>query len=182
MAQPWLDLQTEIAARISEPEDVTGSIIPLGEVDVPYNNQGLVEGLLLEISNQLLREIPPDDLEAIGSPAIDTTIYTTSGQTLVTGTVKVLSVAIRPQNVGTNYVGTQPMQPATFIQVQNADPTLISGWSVFNGGMNYIGFDARVVSIIEPALAIWQSDPSPPILPDGYDEIRIDWVCKKLQL
>lgn len=182
MALPWIDLQTQIAARMGEPEDIPGGVIPEGEVDIPYYTSSIIEGLLLEISNQSLREIKPDDLEAIGSPAINTTIYTTSGQSLVSGTLKILSVAIRPQNVGTNYAGTQPMSPAIFVQSRNADPTLITGWSVFSGGMNYIGFDARVVAVVEPVLAVWQANPSPPILPDGYDEMRMDWVCKKLAI
>jgi hypothetical protein len=182
MALAWLELQAAIANRVGEPEDITGATVPVGELDIPYNTQTIIENELFEISNQLLREVPPDTLEAIGSPAINTHTYTTSGATLVAGTVKILSAAIRPQNVGTTYVGTQPMSPAIFVQVQNADPTLISGWSVFNDGFNYIGYDARVVAIVEPVLATWQSDPSPPILPDGYDETRIDWVCKQLQI
>lgn len=182
MALSWLELQSAIAARIEEPEDVTGGTIPVGEIDIPYNSQSIIENKLLEISNQLLREIPPDDLEAIGSPAIDTTIYTASGQSLVPGTVKILSVAIRPHTTDTEYIGTQPMIPAIFVQCQNADPSLISGWSVFDSGMNYVGFDARVVATVTPALAVWQSNPSPPILPEGYDDERIEWVCKQLAI
>ena len=135
MALPWLELQAQVAARVGEAEDVPNSIIPVGENDIPFFSQPIIEDLLLEISNQMLREINPDTLEAIGSQAINTTIYTTKGQALTTGTIRVLTVSIRPSNTDVNYIGTQPMTPATFVQVQNADPTLISGWAVFNGGL-----------------------------------------------
>lgn len=182
MALAWLELQAAIAARIGEPEDVPGGISPTGEVDLPYYSQGIIEGLLLEISNQMLLEVPSDELEAIGSPAITTSIYPVSGQALAAGTLKILTCVVHPLSTSTEYVATQPMVPAIYVQTRNSDPKLIAGWSVFNGGFYFIGFDAQVTAISRPSLGSWQSNPSPPILPDGSDEARIDWVCRQMQV
>lgn len=180
MAQlSWGELIVRISDVILEPEDAPETY-PVGEVDIPYYTKDQIEASLLEISQQLLREIPQEELEAIGSDAIDTSDFSTSGDPLIATTVKILSVAIQPLSSDTTVVPAQPVPPSIFIQSQLSDPTIAALWSVFNGGLNFTGFKATVVSLLEPPLATWQTATSP-ILPDGYDETRIDWVVKQLQ-
>lgn len=180
MAQlSWSELNLAISRELRE-SDVGDGVVLVGEVDIPYYTSSDIEGFLLEISQQLLREVPFEDLEDIGSAAVDTTTYSPSGSALVAGTIKVVSVAIKPQLADTAYVAAQPLSPAAFKQIQLADVTEIVGWSVFDGKMNFIGDSARVVALVEPALATWQSTAG--ILPDGYDDVRIDWVTKQLRI
>lgn len=180
MAQlSWSQLVFTVANRLREGLDPYGpAIAPVGEVDIPYYTKAQIENSLAEISNQLLLEVTPEELQ--DSKAVVRIANVSSGSSFTNRLVRILSVTIRPNVSDTAYGPTQPMTPASYVQQQNANVNIVSGWTVFNDTINFIGARATVVGIEEVALATWQSTPD--LLPDGYDEVRVDWVCKQLQI
>lgn len=179
MAQPlWSEINQAIADRIRETEDITGTI-PVGEVDIPYYDKVLIEQSLLEISQEILREIPTEGLEASPSAAVITVIALSSPQPTPLNLIRVASTTIQPTALSGKTGATQPVPPATFLMNQNVNPNYETLWSVFGGAVNFTGFSATIVEIVEPPLADWQAGP---ILPDGYTEEQIDRVMKQLQI
>ena len=174
----WNDLLDAIATRLGEP-DIRNAVVPSGEPDIPYYTSDNIERKLLEISQQLLREIPPDELESIGSPALRTDIMA-SGGTLIFDTVKIVSVTIKPLSTSAQYLPSEPKDPAAFLQVKTVDPSVGTYWTVIGNALQYTGFLAQMVSIVETPLADWRTIFN--ILPESYDETRIDWVTKQLQI
>jgi hypothetical protein len=178
MAQlTWNELIAAVSNRLRESEDPDADQ-PIGEVDVPYYTKTQIENSLLEISNQKLLEVSPEELQ--DSTAVVTTANMSSGTAFTSRYLRILSVTIRPQVSDTVYVASQPMTPAAFIQQQNADVNIVAGWSVFDNKLYFIGGRATMVGIPEVSLANWRALSN--LLPDGYDEERIDWVTKQLQI
>lgn len=180
MQLTWDELLKACANRLRESDDETGAA-PVGEPDIPYYSPDVIEASLLEISQQILREIDPEELEAIGSEAIRTFTTPNSPQIIPDNTIRIVSVTVQPLASGTLPIPAQPVPPATFIQNKGVNPTLESIWSVFDGNLYFTGWLAVWVIIIEPNLSEWRT-PVNNILPDGYNEEQIDRVVKQLQI
>ncbi len=172
----WADLKDSIAQREREAE--LFSTPSENEEFNPYWDPADVELLLYEISCQLLREIPPEELEAIGSTAITVATYS-NGAVLPSNTVKVLGAAIQ-RNVGDSlWVPAVPVDPAMYYQMADVTSDDAAFYSFVSGTVVFSGNAIGLTLLTEPTLANFQAD-LPILPPAGYDEIRVDWVHKAL--
>jgi hypothetical protein len=185
MAEPtpqwdWSDLIAHIAYRERETEIVSSNPVQ-NEANNPYWELSDIELLLAEISNRLLREIPQPDLESLGSLALQF-LTLSSGDALPLNTIDVLGVTIQTSTTTGKWYPAQYVSPASWFQVYGANPDMvITRWTVFNGQFWCSGTSGKAVVLLEPQLSDYQSDTLilPPV---GYDEIRVDWVHKMLQV
>lgn len=176
MQLAWNDILQQIADRIREPEDIAGPI-PTGEVDIPYYDKTIIEPSLLEISQQLLREIPEEELEDIGSPAVETDVLDISSA-LPANLVKIASVAIQISPTDPKFYPSQPLPIGAWMQTSQVPVADALTWTAMGANLIFTGYQAKAVMIVEPPLAAWQAGE---ILPDGYDDVRIDWCVKQLR-
>lgn len=177
MTLTWDQMILEISRRLREPETGLGWPIP-AQIDIPYYTRDDLEQALLEITQQKCREIPVGELDALGSTVIST-VTTTSGDTMPTGAVRLLAVAIR-QTAGLQYSAAIWRGPAQFRQVAGVSAGFIACYTVYDSKFFYIGNSARVTWLIEPTLADCRADTV--IVPPVYDEERMDWVAKQMLL
>lgn len=161
----WSEFLSAIGARQNERAGVTGVAL-----DIPYSLSTNIETILREVSNMKLREVPIEELEALGSNAMTQADYTNGAAFPLT--------AIR---VGGARIDGNPavqVQPAAFYQNRYSAYSAIGvsyqaaiymfayGKVFFNGSVLTLSF------VYEPTLADYQADKN--ILPAKYDQERID--------
>lgn len=162
MRLTWAQKLQAIFSRLNEPY-VTAPVPVTGQTNVPYYDQADVEKLLYDVHLQLLREIPVEELEACGSKAVVTNLYTNNGA-LPLALIDILGSKIQFL-AGDAYAPCVELLPAEWFQNVNAQ----SGtFSVFGGAVHTAGNSIELVLLIEPPLSDFQADF--PILPSGYDE------------
>ncbi len=172
----WADLKDQIAQREREAELFIAS--SQNEEYNPYWDANDVELLLYEISCQLLREIPTDELEAIGSVAINDASYLNGG-TLPQSAVKFISASIQKQNGDSVWIPAIRVDPARYYQMKDVSVSDAALYTFIDGKVFFSGNTISLSVLVEPEL--WEFQADFPILPvAGYDEVRIDWVHKAL--
>lgn len=177
---PWVDLIAHVAARERELELQSTNDVE-SEAFNPYWERSDVELLLCEISQRLLREIPEMDMEALGSAAVQF-ITPASGDVLPLNTLNVLGVTVQTDATVNKWFPSQWVSPESWFQTYTASAKrMLNRWTTFNGQFFYIGNAANVILLVEPDISVFQSDTLvlPPV---GYDEIRVDWTHKILQV
>lgn len=181
MQPSWDEILKMIARRMREADDadtpIPGVIPAVGEVDIPYYNITIIENTLLEVSNDLLREVDDELIQGVSSDAVITQI-TGSPWTYPLNTIRILSVSIQP--VSGNYVASQPLPPASYFQNKYLDPKYGVFWTIYQGSVNFTGASATVVYLMEPDIVLWRTSTS--ILPDGYTTKQVDGVMKRLKI
>src|SRR5579885_1424405 len=126
----WADLKDHIAQREREAELFTAS--SQSEEYNPYWDANDVELLLYEISCQLLREIPTDELEAIGSVAVSSATYL-NGANLPQNCIKVISATIQRQSSDPVFVPAIRVDAARYYQMKDV-PIADAALYTFIGG------------------------------------------------
>lgn len=173
----WADKIKQLGAKIGMPDpDNTGVV---GQLALPrYLKDDLEDALLVE-SQGLLREVPAELLESIGSAAISIVTDTTP--------IEVPLNCIGILSVITNSGPAVEATVAGYYQRRNISAGLTAVWAVnfdsaTSKGRVYWtgGGTARVVFIIEPDLTVWRSDVA--ILPPGYEAEQIDRAFEFLQV
>lgn len=178
----WDDMLSSVTARIREPETLIGPIP--GELDIPYFTKAELEDHLLIVCNDLLREVPEDELMAIGSDAV-----TALQGSVAYGIFRSIPLPIEITSVLSATINTDPAVEASasgFFQLAQVDSTLDSAYTFSEGKALFYGTVSDVIKlfyIVEPSLAAWQGLTSgKPILPPGYDLEVIDRTVARLQV
>lgn len=97
--------------------------------------------------------------------------------------VKILSAAIKIYTTDAFYSTAVWQRPAQYRQIATIPasvPAYIAAYTTYDGKFFYIGFDARVIWLIEPTLTVARTDAV--ILPAAYDQEAIDWVVRQMQI
>lgn len=163
----WTEMLDEIQRRQSEN---TPSVNP--QFDVPYFLRDDIEQTLLEVSNAKLRALGVSEIGSVGTLAV-TPISGTSPLTMPVGAIGIISATI-------DSGPAVEVDPSRYYFMNTGPHTKIL--TVAARQILFIGTSATVNVLIEPDLAVWQSNPTPPLLPPGYDEPRIAEVCSILEL
>lgn len=172
----WVDKIKQVAAKLGMPDpDNTGVV---GQLAVPRYLKDEVEDALLMESQALLREVPPELLESIGSAGISIVSDTTPIEVPL-NCIGILSVITEngpavEASVAGYYQRRNITTGLTAVWAMNWDSATSKGRVYWTGGGT-----AKVVFIVEPALSVWQSDVA--ILPPGYESEQIDRTFEFLQ-
>lgn len=176
----WNEKIAAILDRLRTPDELPIDIP--GQIDIPYYNRGDVEAMLLEFTQQKLREIPESELDAVGSVAI-ARVTMASGATISLDKVKLLAVAVKIYAGDSFFAPAVWNRPAQFRQIANVPattPAYIAAYTTYDGKFYYIGSSARVTWLVEPTLATARTNAV--ILPPVYDEECIEWVVRQMQI
>ncbi len=173
----WAQKITHLAARLGMPNpDNTGIV---GQLAVPRYLKAEIEMALLIESQALIREVPPELLESIGSAAVSIVTDTTP--------IEVPLNCIGILSVTTDSGPAVEASVAGYYQRRNISAGLSAVWSpnwdsaTSKGRIYWSGAGtAKTVFILEPALSVWQSDVA--ILPPGYEDEQVDRAFEFLQV
>lgn len=176
----WTQKISAVLARLRTPDELPIDIP--GQIDIPYYNREDVEAMLLEFTQQKLRELSAAELDGVGSVAILRATIA-SGTTMSVDKVKILSAAIKIYAGDAFYATAVWQRPAQYRQIANIPatvPAYIAAYTTYDGKFFYIGSDARVIWLLEPTLATARTDAV--MLPPTYDQESIDWVVRQMQI
>jgi hypothetical protein len=166
----WQDKLDSLGERIGEPDwqdNATNT-----EQDTPYFDWTVAEKWLYMSSLFYLRSVPPQELEAIGSDAIQVVTASAGGGIVITTTPipqNVLKVLDAQIDTGVGFRPAEYVPPTIYLQMltcaanESLIYTLIGGFIAVKGTANI-----TITCLVEPALASFQNDDV--ILPPGYDE------------
>lgn len=166
----WTELLDEIQRRQSE----STGIVAGPQFDIPYFSRDDIEQTLLEVSNTKLREL---GVTEIGSVALGA-ITTISGASPIAMPAKAIGIV----NATIDGGPAVEVDPDRFFFMNTGPGTKLVTIAGPPRQMLFIGTSANADILIEPDLGVWQGDPTPPLLPPGYDEERISEVCAILEL
>lgn len=175
----WQEMLDAVTQRFREPE-ILSAPIP-GELDIPYFEKAELESHLLIVCNDLLREISPDDLMAVGGAA----------ETAVSGSAVYMGAMFRSLDKPANAIGIlaytiggEPCvegAPTGFFQLVKVDSALDSAFLFAGDKVIFYGDGSRslkMIFLLELPLATWQSDV--PIFPPGYELEAIERCVTRL--
>lgn len=175
MTLQWLEAKKLIGARLREPSlsDVAGKL------DIPYFLGSDLDDIMLVCAQELLREIPPQMQHAIGAAA-QTTITTGLFSPIIpTSVIDIMSVQIdgfpakRADSLAMYYFKRRSRDTEAIYSFTANN--LSEGILISAGGLTI-----RATAIIEPDLAVFQSDA--PTFPPGYSDLLVERVLERLSL
>ena len=150
----WADKIAHIASLIGEPELLTATPIS-GELDVPNFVKSDIEKMLLCVSQEMIREYDPQELQAIGSKAISIVTGAASPVTLPLNALDVIGVSIdSAPGIEASVAG--------YYQHANVDIALVACYAYSEvsgtGKILYTGTNISAIVLIEPPLADFVAD------------------------
>lgn len=173
----WQERITQVLERLREP-DAAFTDQHDGQVDLPYFKNLYVEYHLRTVGLELLREVPVDDLQAIGSEAVkeySDFVTTLGGMSFLPIPLGILRV------VGCRIDGKPAVQTdiANFFQ-RLPGGSRTSNCFTFFGTCVFIGTEINLTIVEEPSLDDFRTNA--PILPSGKDMEWIDRTIKRMMI
>lgn len=168
----WTTLISEISKRFREPKLTAIS----GKNAIPYFLQADIEEILWRASQQLLREVPIEELKAFGSAAVINVTSASGSATIPLNVIGLLGAAVDDGP-------TSLTSLSGYHQKRSVDPTILAIHAFTSDGSGvgkivYTGTNLTAEFLIEPSLASFQADD--PIFPPGYDEERISRTLQRM--
>lgn len=177
----WQETLDAVVQRFREPE-ILDAPIP-GELDIPFFTKDELESHLVIVAKDLLRDISPADLMAMGSAAA----------TSVSGSAVFMGGLFRSLDKPANAIGVLAATiggypcveaaPAGFFQLVKVNSALDSAYLFAGDKVLFYGNGSQSLTmtfLLELPLATWQSDV--PILPPGYELELIERCVNRLRV
>lgn len=158
----WQDLLDELELRTGQ---LGLSSSDTADEEAPFYQRSVIERYLYEVSVQLLLEIPPTEIESLGTKAILAMAAAASGATVAANVINSISARIDNQPA-------KELSPAHYFQLNT--PTSSIGpkaYCFMQGKLFHSGTAADMVLLIEPTIADFQADLVS--VPPQYDEERM---------
>jgi hypothetical protein len=171
----WAEGLAQLAAMIGEPEAASATAAFTGELDIPYSIKDHLENALLIANQEVLREVPEDRIEQLKAPVI---IETTGGTSV--GDYSFLAVQLDTVRIVSVQIDDMPAAESSiegFFQRVKTSRTNTYSWQ--DGKIVFKGTNAKVVHLVEKALADWQGGD---LLPAAFTEEVLMRAYERLML
>lgn len=170
----WQELLDSIARRLREPDlFLAGSS---SESQTPYYDPDEAERALYRMSLLKLRQLPIEELDAVGPVALQT-VTAANGATIPLKAYAVAGASIQSTN-GDSFVPAEFVSPATYFQMTSVGVDVSAIYTFYGGQYQFKGYRLKIVLRIEPALISFQTDDV--VLPAEYNEAQIEGAVKLL--